>query len=287
MRSSRHRKSNTEATQLRLRLGALSVPDVGLAVLVCIVPIIVLLVISFGRTSSVTLDTEITGTIESYRTLFGDLYRPVLARSFGLAALAVVVCVVVGTPAALALSRLSENRQRLALIAVMAPSFISFTVRVFAWRGLLGSGGPIAAVSGQTLLFRPPAVLIGMCTAYLPIYVLPAYAALSRVQASVLDAAADLGARRWRQTRSIVLPLAVPGLVTGAALVGVLAVGEFLVPAVLGGNKVLLLGSILADRGAGRGQPLAGAIVMLMLVTFAAIGGITLLARRRWTHDAS
>jgi ABC-type spermidine/putrescine transport system permease subunit I len=169
-------------------------------------------------------------------------------------------------------------------VAVVAPSFVSFTVRIFAWRGLLGAGGPVAAITGETLLFRPPAVLIGMSTAYLPLYVLPAFVALSRVRGSLIEASADLGARRWRQTRTVVLPLAAPGLITGAALVGVLAVGEFLVPAVLGGNKVLLLGSILADRGASRGQPLAGAIVVLMLSTFTVVGLLVVWARRKLDH---
>jgi ABC-type spermidine/putrescine transport system permease subunit I len=269
----------------RLRLGPLAVPDYLLAILLALVPVGALIVISFGSTDPVTLDTEITGTIGSYRTLFGDDFRPVLTRSFALAGLAVALCVGIGTPAALALSRLPGRTQRLAVAAVIAPSFVSFAVRIFALRGLLGAGGPVAAATGETLLFRPPAVLIGMSMTYLPLYVLPAYVALSRVRSSLLEAAADLGAQRWRQTRSVVLPLAAPGLVTGAALVGVLAVGEFLVPAVLGGNKVLLLGSVLADRGAGRGQPLAGAIVVLMLATFAVIGLLTVAARRRWSHE--
>jgi ABC-type spermidine/putrescine transport system permease subunit I len=238
-------------------------------------------------TDPVTLDTEVTGTLDSYRTLLGPLYRPVIVRSYALAALAVTVCVAIGTPAALAMSRLTVRAQRWLLVAVLAPSFVSFTVRIFAWRGLLGAGGPVAAITGETLLFRPPAVLVGMVTAYLPLYVVPAYVALSRVPADLTEAAADLGARRWRQTWSVVLPMASPGLVTGAALVAVLGVGEFLVPAVLGGNKVLLLGSILADRGAGRGQPLAGAIVTLMLTSFAAIAIAVVWFRRRWARAAS
>jgi ABC-type spermidine/putrescine transport system permease subunit I len=281
MRSSRRDRPST------LKLGPLGVPDVALAAIVCIVPIIALVVISVGETDPITLDTEITGTLDAYRSLLGPLYRPVIARSYGLAAAAVVLCVAVGTPAALAISRLGDRTQRFALVALLAPSFVSFTVRIFAWRGLLGASGPVAAATGETLLFRPPAVLVGMVTAYLPLYAVPVVVALSRVQPDLIDAAADLGARRWRQTWAVVLPLAAPGIVTGAALVAVLGVGEFLVPAVLGGNKVLLLGSILADRGAGRGQPLAGAIVTLMLTTFAVIGVVVLWFRRRWARAAA
>jgi ABC-type spermidine/putrescine transport system permease subunit I len=275
-------RSSQRDGRARVRLGPLAVPDLALALALCIVPIGALIVISFGTTDPVTLDTKVTGTIDSYRTLLGPLYRPVIARSYGLAALAVLVCVMFGTPAALAMGRLPARLQPVVLVAILAPSFVSFTVRIFAWRGLLGAGGPVAAATGETLLFRPPAVLIGMVTTYLPLYVVPAYVAISRVSGSLADAAADLGARRWRQSWAVVLPLAAPGLVTGAALVAVLGIGEFLVPAVLGGNKVLLLGSILSDRGAGRGQPLAGAIVTLMLTSFAVIGLGVLWFRRRW-----
>lgn len=265
----------------RQRLGALAVPDVLLAIVCCIVPIGLLVVYSFGSPNVVTLDVEITGTLDAYRTLLSAAYRPVIYRSFGLAGLAVIACVIVGTPAALALSRLDQRVQRYAMVAVIFPSFVSFTVRIFAWQGLLGSGGPIDAITGQSLLYRKPAILIGMAAVYLPLYIVPAYAALSRVPRSILDAASDLGARRWRQTRTVVLPLAAPGLATGATIVGVLAVGEFIIPSVLGGGKVLLLGGILAQRGAGSNRPLGGAIVVVMLLSFAAAGLLLQVVRRR------
>jgi ABC-type spermidine/putrescine transport system permease subunit I len=186
----------------------------------------------------------------------------------------------IGVPAALALSRLHERRRAIALIAVLLPSFVSFTVRIFAWQGVLATGGPVESLTGAQLLYRPPAVLVGMITAYVPLFILPAYVALSRVPPSVLDASADLGAHPLRQTWSIALPMAVPGIVTGAVLVGVLAVGEFIVPTVLGGGKVLLLGNILAERGAGRDQPLGGAITVFMLASFIVAGlGVSTIRR--------
>jgi spermidine/putrescine transport system permease protein len=102
----------------------------------------------------------------------------------------------------------------------------------------------------------------------------------------VLEASADLGARHLRQLFTVTLPLALPGIVTGAVLVGVLAVGEFIVPAVLGGGKVLLLGNILAERGAGRDQPLGGAITTFMLTTFMVGALLVVLMRRRAARHA-
>lgn len=151
---------------------------------------------------------------------------------------------------------------------------------------MLAAGGPVESLTGVQLLYRPPAVVLGMITAYVPLFILPAYVALARVPRSMIEAGADLGARHLRQLITITLPLAVPGIVTGAVVVGVLSLGEFIVPAVLGGGKVLLLGNILAERGAGRDQPLGGAITVFMLLTFSAGGLVVAASRRRAARHA-
>lgn len=268
----------------RMRLGPLVVPDWLLVVVVCLVPLGIMVARSFGEANPVTLDVELTGSTQSYRSLFGDLYRPVLLRSLTLSALTVGLCLVIGTPAALALSRLGDRARARFLVAVMLPSFVSFTVRIFAWQGVLATGGPVESATGLQLLYRPPAVLIGMITAYVPLFILPAYVAFSRIPRALTDAASDLGASRRQQLFNITLPLAAPGIVTGAVAVGVLSVGEFVVPALLGGGKVLLLGNVLADRGAGRDQPLGGAITATMLVIFALTAALTMVLRRRTAH---
>lgn len=271
----------------RIRLGPLVVADWVLMVAVCLVPIGFMVARSFGRVSPVTLDVEMTGTIDAYRTLFSETYRPVFMRSLALSGLTVLLCLAIGLPAAIAMSRLGPRARTWALLAVMLPSFVSFSVRIFAWQGVLATGGPIESITGLQLLYRPPAVLIGMTTAYVPLFVLPAYGALARVPQDALDAASDLYARPLRQLTTITLPLAMPGIVTGALLVGVLSIGEFIVPAVLGGGKVLLLGNILAERGAGRDQPLGGAITVTILAAFVlAALGTGLVRRRTRHHDA-
>lgn len=267
-----------------IRLGPLAVPDWVLMVAVCLVPIGFMVARSFGRVNAITLDVEMTGSLDAYRTLFSPTYRPVLLRSLALSGLTVALCVIVGLPAALAMSRLGPRARTWALVAVMMPSFVSFSVRIFSWQGVLATGGPVESITGLQLLYRPPAVLIGMMTAYVPLFILPAFGALSRVPREALEAASDLYAPPRRQLLSVTLPLALPGIVTGAVLVAVLSIGEFIVPAVLGGGKVLLLGNILAERGAGRDQPLGGAITVTMLVTFALAGVIVGLVRRRTAH---
>ncbi len=265
----------------RMRLGPLVLPDWILVAVVCLVPLAFMVARSLGEANPVTLDVEVTGSVESYRTLFGSLYRPVIVRSLTLAALNVGLCLVIGIPAALALARFEGRARTRRLVAIMLPSFVSFTVRIFSWQGMLATGGPVETITGWQLLYRPPAVLIGMITAYVPLFILPAYVALSRVPRALTDAAADLGASRRQQLVNVTLPLAVPGIVTGAVAVGVLSVGEFVVPALLGGGKVLLLGNILNERGAGRDQPLGGAITVTMLALFAVAGVVLVLLRRR------
>jgi spermidine/putrescine transport system permease protein len=268
-----------------MRLGPLVLPDWILVVVVCLVPLGFIAARSFGQANPVTLDVELTGSTESYRALFGELYRPVLMRSLTLSLLTVLLCLVIGMPAALALSRYEGRARNRLLVAVMLPSFVSFTVRIFAWQGVLATGGPVESATGLALLYRPPAVLIGMITAYVPLFILPTYVAFSRVPQSLTDAAADLGASRRQQLFGVTLPLASVGIVTGAVAVGVLSVGEFVVPALLGGGKVLLLGNVLSDRGAGRDQPLGGAITMTMLVIFALLASALVVIRKRISHS--
>lgn len=117
-----------------MRLGPLVLPDWTLVVGVILVPLGFMVARSLGEANPVTLDVEVTGSVESYRTLFGSLYRPVIVRSLTLAALNVVLCLLIGLPAALALSRFEGRARTRRLVAVMLPSFVSFTVRIFHGR---------------------------------------------------------------------------------------------------------------------------------------------------------
>lgn len=246
-----------------------------------VVPLAVLVAYAFGSSDYITFDVSITGTLDPLRKLFGDTYRPVLVRSAVLSVVTVCACVIVGTPAALAIDRMSPRRSRAVLIAVVAPAFVSFVVRVHAWSNLLGEDGLVKSLVGSRLLFRPAGVALGMFGTYVPLYVLPVCLALGRVDPAVVDAAADLGATRWRATRTVVLPLARSGIVTGALLVGVLAIGEYIVPEVLGGRRVLLLGNLLNDQAAGRDQPLGGAIALVILTVLAAGTALQWVVSRR------
>jgi spermidine/putrescine transport system permease protein len=277
-------------TQVRRSSAArwLSAPDLLLGVVGFVAPLSVLVAYSFGKADSLTQDVRIIGTLKPYRLLFSDLYRPVFARSAGLTLACLLLCLCFGIPAALAISRFHASTQRWLIVAILFPSFISFTVRIYAWAGILGSKGPVASISTYifghpiVLLFRPGSLLIGMLTAYLPLFVLPVLTSLQQIDPLLVETAADLGANSGRVTRRVVLPLAAPGIITGATLVSILSLGEFLIPTVLGGGKVLLLGTLLAEQAGGRNKPLGGAIATTLLVTMLALALIGRLLQR-WT----
>jgi ABC-type spermidine/putrescine transport system permease subunit I len=259
----------------------LTLPELLLAVAGFLAPLALLVAYAFGEADYLTFDVAVTGTLDSFRKLFSPVYRPVLVRSALLAAVTVAACTVIGTPAALAIARLPHRQARAVLLAVIAPAFVSFTVRVHAWSNLLSSEGLVERLSGQTLLFTPGGVALGMIGTYIPLFILPVVLALGRIEPGVVEAAADLGAPPWRRTWTVVLPLAAAGIVTGAVLVGVLAIGEYIVPTVLGGGRVLLLGNLLNDQAGGRDQPLGGAIAVVILITMAFGAVLSRLGGRR------
>jgi spermidine/putrescine transport system permease protein len=268
---------------------AQAAPDVVAVVFFFVAPLLVLIGYSFGRQNSLTQDVRLTGTLRAYRLLFSDLYRPVLLRTLGLSVACLALCIVIGIPASLAMIRCTPRLQRRLLILVVFPSFISFTVRIYAWVGLLGNAGPVAGISDRltghriVLLYRPGSLLIGMITAYVPLFVLPVYVSMQRLAPNLVEAAADLGGRSLTTVRTIVLPLALPGIITGSALVAILSMGEFLIPTVLGGGKVLLLGTLLAEQAGGRNKPLGGAIASTLMIVMAGVGTVAFIIHRRAT----
>ena len=264
----------------------LAFPDLALAALFFLIPLGVLVSYSFAKQDSLTQDVKIIGTLRAYRLLFSDLYRPVFQRSAALSLSCVVLCALIAIPASLAISRFSLRNQRRVLTAVLFPSFVSFTVRIYAWVGLLGNEGPLAGMTSRlvghpiVLLYRPGSLLIGMVTAYAPLFVLPVVSSLQRIDRGILEAAADAGGSPGRVTRTITLPLAAPGIVTGAMVVSILALGEFLIPTVLGGGKVLLLGTLLAEQAGGKNKPLGGAIASTLIALMLIVAILGTLVRR-------
>lgn len=270
-----------------------AMPDVVVATLFFVVPLGVLVAYSFGEEDSYTYEVALTGTADRYREALGTPYLETLGRSLVLGVITAIVCVLIAFPTALALTRIRGRARAFALLVVMFPFVVSFTVRTYAWLGILRSGGPVAALTDRllgdplVLAFRPAAIAIGMIHGYLALAILPLYSALDRIPPSLLDAADDLGARPLMRLRTVIVPMALPGIVAALALVGILAIGEFTVPAILGGGKTLLIGNVLAEQAGGSNRPLGGAIAVVLLALFGLVAGLAIVAQRRLARTRS
>jgi putrescine transport system permease protein len=195
------------------------------------------------------------------------LYRDALLRSLLMAAVSTAACLLAGFPMALAIARARPRWRNRLLLAVMLPFWTGFLMRINAWIGLLADNGPVVRLLGVShLLYTDTAMYIGLVYTYLPFMVLPLYARLSRLDPALQDAAADLGAPPRRVLTRVVLPLSLPGIAAGCGLVFVPMIGEYVIPALLGGPSAQLIGQVLwQEFFANRDWPTASAVAVWLL----------------------
>jgi putrescine transport system permease protein len=215
-------------------------------------------------------------SVNNYRDLFGDsLYWRAYVSSVWIAAGATLIALLIGYPMAYAIARAPVRRRGLLLLLIVLPFWTSMLVRIYAWIGLLRPTGVINTVLStlglvQTplhLLNTPGAVYLGIVYAYLPFMVLPLYARLERLDPALREAAADLGAKPLRTFLSVTLPLSVPGIIAGCLLVFIPAVGEFVIPDLLGGPDTLMVGRVLwGEFFSNRDWPMSAALTVAMIV---------------------
>jgi spermidine/putrescine transport system permease protein len=225
-------------------------------------------------------------TLENFTRFWDPLYGAILLRSFWIAALATALCLMLGFPLALFIAR-SGPRKDLYLALVILPFWTSFLVRLYAWMFLLRDTGLFNTALQALGLIREPlpmlynngAVLLGLVYGFLPFTVLPLFATLERLDQSLLEAAADLGARPREALLRVTIPLCGPGIRAGAVLVFVPCLGTYLTSDLLGGSKTILIGNLVQNQfTAARDWPFgAAASLALMAATLALLR----VARRR------
>ena len=218
--------------------------------------------------------------LENYGLLFEysqDYLRPA-GNSVRLAFFSTLICLVFAYPMAWWIARSSPRHRAILLVLVMLPFWTSSLLRIYALIGLLNTNGFINSTLLQLGLIGAPirmmqtdfSIYMGMLLTYLPLMILPLYAVMIRLDDDLLDAAADLGASRVEVFRTIVLPLTVPGIIAGSLLVFIPAVGEFVIPALLGGPEQVMIGKVLwTEFFRNRDWPVASAIAMLLLAILA------------------
>ncbi len=263
-----------------------------------LVPFGLMVFYSFATQDYLTAKINWGWSLDGWKAL-GDpiVYRTVL-RSITLSTVATVACALVGYPLAYFVARRAGRFRNIALLLIIIPFWISFIIRTYAWVNLLGDTGPINRFferiglidSPLPLLYHTPGIAIGILYGYLPLMVFPIYVALERIDPRVLESARDLGASAWTTFRRVTFPQALPGLVAGCTIVWVPALGEYVIPEILGGGKTYMVGNVIAQRFTISFQWPVGAALSVALVLFALTVlavALVLIGRERLGRTAS
>lgn len=218
----------------------------------------------------------ITLNFGNYQYLLDDgLYVLALANSLRIAAVSTLLTLLIGYPMALFIARSGPRMRTILLMLVVLPFWTSFLLRVYAWIGILRSTGIVNSTLQYLGLIDQPlqllqtdfAVYLGIIYTYLPLMILPLYANLTRHDGLLLEAASDLGARSTTTFLTVTLPLSMPGIIAGCMLVFIPAIGEFIIPELLGGPDTLMIGKVLwGEFFSNRDWPVASAVAIVLLV---------------------
>lgn len=236
------------------------------------------IVYSFGH--STFGGVQLGFTLDNYAKALSGFYLDAFVRTVRFALTGCALCLVVAYPAALFIARQSGRLRTALLLLVLVPYFTSFLVRVMSWQILLARGGPIEWVLNNLHLLSGPldvmdtqtAVFIGLVYAYLPIAIIPLYIVLQRIPPALTEASRDLGASSWKSFWHVTLPLSRPGIATAALLTGVPMLGELVIPALLGGDKGVLMGSAISSQYLNsQNYALGSAMAVLVLLAVAVI----------------
>jgi spermidine/putrescine transport system permease protein len=206
--------------------------------------------------------------LQNYKDLIDPLYGKVFVRTLELAGVGTLMTLLVGFPLAYYLARWARHKTLL-LLLIIVPFWTSMLIRTYAWLILLDPG---FLGHDFNLLFTPKAVYIGVVYTYLPLMVLPIYAALERMDWSLVEAAQDLGDSAWQAFRRITLPLAAPGVVAGSLLVFIPMLGEYINPVILGGDKTVYIGNLIGQEFLdSRDWPFGAAMAMAVIAVMTVV----------------
>ena len=269
--------------------GSVSLPAYITGILLVGLPLIVVIVFSFLQRGEFGSGVIHKFTLDAYRTVFFETdlmgnqslnfsFLKIILRSILLAFTVTIICLIVGIPTAIWIALQKKTTQRILIVLVTIPFWVNVLARTYAWMLLLAEGGLFNQLGAPVLLYTSWATFIGLTYAFLPFMVLPIYASAEKLDKSILEAAFDLGASGWRVLIRIVIPMIRFGIFAGIAIVFIPALGAYVQPSLLGGNKSMLIGSLINDQfGESRNWPVGSALAVLLL----AMTGVILLATRR------
>lgn len=254
------------------KFSQLAIPYIAWAVMMLILPMVLIALYSVTEPGNTII--SFTLTLDHYVRFFTDPdFLIILWRSFWIAVKTTIICLLIGYPVAFFIARSQEKVQNILVLCITIPMWINMLVRTYAWIGLLSEGGLIQRIfslfgySGSELLYTEGAVLLGMVYNFLPFMILQINTSLCKMDHSLLDASADLGANPVQAFWRVTFPLSLPGVINGITLVFLPAVSSFYIPKLLGGGKYFLIGNMIENQFITVGEwNFGSAISMIMAV---------------------
>lgn len=217
-------------------------------------PMLLITLYAFTKQGNSVLTLQFT--LNNFMRFFSDsIFPAVLGRSMKIAVLTTLICIAFGYPAAFAISRLTERGQTIAILLVTLPMWINMLIRTYAWRGILS----YFDFGSETK------VLIGMVYNFIPFMILQIYTSLSKMDQSLITAAEDLGCNKFQTFTKVILPLSIPGVISGITLVFLPAVSSFFIPKLLGGGDYVLIGNLIENYFVSTGDWNFGSAISLIM----------------------
>ncbi len=247
-------------------------PYIIWSVIMVIIPVFLILIYAFTKEGN-SVKTFVF-TFENFEKFFSNkLFLDVLIRSLYIAVITTVLCILLGYPAAYFISKLVPKSQIVMILLVTFPTWINMLVRTYAWRGIMDKNGIINLII-TSLGFQPLkiletsfAVILGMVYNFIPFMILQIYNSLNKMDRSYIEAASDLGANKYQTFFKVILPLSVPGILSGVTLVFLPAVSSFFIPKLLGGGQYVLIGNLIENQFLTSGDwGFGGAISLVMSI---------------------
>ena len=291
LRGARLRLSTLLWRHPRVKLALLLAAPVLAFSVVYLGSLVSLFISAFWQVDAFTAKVIHTWTLDNFRTLWDDhTYWRITGRTIGIAAAVTVTDAVLAFPLAYFMARLASGRTRAALfVLVLLPLWSSYLVRIYAWRTILAKNGALnwalnaIGLPDANIAYTNWAMWIVFSYVWLPFMILPVYAALERIPDNYLEASQDLGAKGSRTLRSIILPLALPGIVAGSIFTFSLTLGDFITPALVGGAGSSFIGNVVEEQVGQPNIPFAAAFATVPVIV---MGIYLVIARRLGAFEA-
>jgi putative spermidine/putrescine transport system permease protein len=261
-------------------------PPLAWFLVIYLASLVVMLVTAFWTVNPFTNTLEHTWTLANFRQLFTGTYLTIIGRTLAMAAIVTVTDAVLALPFAYYMARVASGRVRqLLFTAVLLPLWASYLARVYAWIVILQKGGTLswlfqkAGLGAVNIGYTNTAMWLVFSYIWLPFMIVPVYGAFERIPDSLIEASGDLGARSWRTLRSVLLPLAAPGVVAGSIFTFSLTLGDFITPLLVGGASSNFIGNVIySNLGTAGNLPFAAAlaVVPIVIMIFYLLGARTL-----------